>query len=1049
MINFKNFYKRVNFDIDYYAEERFMVKQNDTKSRGFYVKIIQDGRVVKPSASEKLTFYGKKPDGTDIFQDGVLDGGEFRIDLPNQAFTAPGEMRSEFSLRGPNGELISTKDFTITVIESFPMDPIESTDDFSALQSALAQVTGFAGELQDAQLFAESIKANLGELEDLDTDVKENVVAAINELNGKIDNVLGSGDLETLLNTKVDKDTLGDMSQLETEEKEVLVLAINELFNSIEEVKDVSDVSSLIQLLNAKADKSTVGDIANLVDFNDETVEVGNLVEAINYTYQLLIDSLEGLGEVNFEGLALSEDLGDKEELTTADKTNLVSAINEINAALKTVESVTDVEQLSILLSGKADKSSLGNLSELTTVQKNNLVAAINEINAIIDGLGDVDFTEIYTLLEAKVSQEDFDTALNAIELTPGPQGEPGQPGKDGLSAYQIWLNEGNEGTEQDFLEALEGPQGPQGPPGPPGDGGSGGGYDGSVYNLGSYSSDEPIEDRTNIFMAQVNVSENSSATAVVPLINVSESEVERWEPIDIERLRGDFETYYLVDGAFVYAEVYDYGEFVDILLEDKGYGADVGLELYPVKFTSFPSQVNASSGSEASGHRSQVNASEGSKAEAPNSQVNASKGSQVNADETREDGGGLSQINASQDSTASGYMSQVNASVESEASGEMSQVNASERSYASGYMSQVNASDESTASGVRSQTNASEKSEASGRHSQVNVSSGSEASGYISQVSASSNSTAEGMMSQVSASEYSSILEPVRNSQINASDNSSIEEGEFSQINASQGSAVYMNNSQINASQDSAVYMNNSQVNASSGVGNDTPYSSAWGYGPLHPSYGEPLTENIKIHLLSQSGDINHSGVLNSGHNSTDYAELFPNLVGEEQGYGLIQTVEGHGVRPANSGDQVVGVTSATAGVILGETSFSWAERWLKDEWGAFIMEDVIDEDWEPEEGQTEEDRPVHRLPKENPDYDPEREYAKRQDRPDEWTVVGLVGQVYVRLDENVEPMDYVKPLKDGVGQTSSEPTNIRVMKITQEFDEDKGYKIGFCLLK
>jgi len=416
MINFKNFYKRVNFDIDYYAEERFFVKQNDTKSRGFYVKIIQDGRVVKPSASEKLTFYGRKPDGTDIFQDGVLDGEEFRIDLPNQAFTAPGDMRSEFSLRGPNGELISTKDFTITVIESFPMDPVESTDEFGALQSALAQIAGFAGELQDVQLFAESIKANLGELEDLDTDVKENVVAAINELNGKIDNVLNSEELETLLNAKVDKDTLGDMSQLETEEKEILVLAINELFNSIEEVKEVSDVSTLLPLLNSKADKSTVGDIANLVDFEDEEVEINNLVEAVNYTYQLLVASLEGLGEINLEGFALSEDLGDKEELTTDDKTNLVNAINEINAALKTVESVTDVEQLSILLSGKADKSSVGNLANLTTTQKNNLVAAINEINAIIDGLGEVDFTEIYNLLDGKVNQDDFDLAVSTLQ---------------------------------------------------------------------------------------------------------------------------------------------------------------------------------------------------------------------------------------------------------------------------------------------------------------------------------------------------------------------------------------------------------------------------------------------------------------------------------------------------------------------------------------------------------------------------------------------------------------------------------------------------------
>ena len=340
-------------------------------------------------------------------------------------------------------------------------------------------------------------------------------------------------------------------------------------------------------------------------------------------------------------------------------------------------------------------------------------------------------------------------------------------------------------------------------------------------------------------------------------------------------------------------------------------------------------------------------------------------------------------------------------------------QVNVSQSSRAGVQYSQVNASNGSRAIGDYSQVNASQSSDTTGTLSQVNASNGSWSRGYRSQVNSSSNSTSHGSMSQV-----------------NASSNSLAREGAES--------------SQINSSSYSETGGNQSQVNASLRVLNNISYSSAWGHGS-----GNPTGSNIKIHLLSQSGDINNSGVLNSGHNSTDYAELFPNLVGEEQGYGLIQTVEGHGVRPANLGDHVVGVTSATAGVILGETPFSWTDRWLKDEWGAYIMEDVIDEDWEPNEDETEEDRPVYSLPKENPDYNPEREYTKRQERPDEWTVVGLIGQVYVRLDENVKPMDYVKPLKDGVGQTSSEPTSIKVMKITQEFDEDKGYQIGFCLLK
>ena len=88
-------------------------------------------------------------------------------------------------------------------------------------------------------------------------------------------------------------------------------------------------------------------------------------------------------------------------------------------------------------------------------------------------------------------------------------------------------------------------------------------------------------------------------------------------------------------------------------------------------------------------------------------------------------------------------------------------------------------------------------------------------------------------------------------------------------------------------------------------------------------------------------------------------------------------------------------------------------------------------------------------KAPKENPEWDPNREQISRKDRPDEWTVVGLVGQMYVRLDKDVEPMDYVKAGNFGIGKKSEEETNVKVMKITTPYDSDDGYKIGFCIVK
>lgn len=268
---------------------------------------------------------------------------------------------------------------------------------------------------------------------------------------------------------------------------------------------------------------------------------------------------------------------------------------------------------------------------------------------------------------------------------------------------------------------------------------------------------------------------------------------------------------------------------------------------------------------------------------------------------------------------------------------------------------------------------------------------------------------------------------------QINAAENGEVT-GNNGQINAGGQNKVEGSSSQINTSTECITRGVRTQINSSLKVINENSSTMAGGYAPS----GDPLTANIKWQLFSTNGDIRHAGAISSGHVFSDFAELFPNLTGVAQGYGLLQTIDGYGVRPANEGESVIGVTSATAGIILGDAPFSWAHRWLKDEWGAYIYETIVDEEGEE-----------IKVPKENPDWDPKMIQSSRRSRPDEWSVVGLIGQVYVRLKEDVQPMEYVKAWKSGVGQKSIEPTNIQVMKITQEYDVEKGYKIGFCLLK
>jgi hypothetical protein len=372
----------------------------------------------------------------------------------------------------------------------------------------------------------------------------------------------------------------------------------------------------------------------------------------------------------------------------------------------------------------------------------------------------------------------------------------------------------------------------------------------------------------------------------------------------------------------------------------------------------------------------------------------------------------------------------------------------------------QVNASYVSTSKGYLSQVNASHGSIASGDRSQVNASINSKANGSKSQVNAANYSAANGTHSQVNASNYS--VASGHSTQVNASD-SSTAGGSSSQVNASIQSKTSKDCSQVNASVISAASHGHSQVNASSRVETKSAFTVCGGWGGSGPSN----PNNIKWQLDSYSGNITHAGSLRSHASFSDYGEYFENLTNGEIDMGTIIALEGAKVRPAKKDEDFIGVVSGTAAIRLGDSPFCWQGRYMKDEWGRAVYEEikdpawgpkkVPDEKWEPKEGETEADRPMTpvesekdrptiRVQKENPDYDPEKEQIPRSERPKEWTLVGLLGQVYVRCDGTVKPGDFVKSKDKGIGTKSEEKTKLRAMKVTKEFDGK--YSIVYCLL-
>jgi hypothetical protein len=155
------------------------------------------------------------------------------------------------------------------------------------------------------------------------------------------------------------------------------------------------------------------------------------------------------------------------------------------------------------------------------------------------------------------------------------------------------------------------------------------------------------------------------------------------------------------------------------------------------------------------------------------------------------------------------------------------------------------------------------------------------------------------------------------------------------------------------------------------------------------------------------------------------DYAEYFPNLTGTEIPVGTIVQVNGDGVEPWDGDGDIAGVVSATAAFIAGDSHFTWAGRYLYDEFGRPVMTSGVDED-------TGEAIMVHA---ENPTYDPSIVAVPRSERPNEWTLVGLMGQVFTRVGEYTKTNDIIGG-------------RLRVMKITTPFSAEKGYGVARCFI-
>lgn len=213
-IDIRNSYIKVNWDtVKQTINVPLWGKVGDT-ARGIELTILQNGSKVIPNL-EKVKLYWQKPDGTKGFVAAVKLGDFFYLESLDQMFTVEGTVNAEFELE-TSGEFLKSPTF-YPIVETSLVNGVESTDQFSALQQALLDISTY-----EAQLAGKVDKVAGKGLSTNDFS---------NEYKAKIDTDIPA-QLNDIEQDKAEKTDVGLLSGLLTTAKTSIVNAINELFNT-------------------------------------------------------------------------------------------------------------------------------------------------------------------------------------------------------------------------------------------------------------------------------------------------------------------------------------------------------------------------------------------------------------------------------------------------------------------------------------------------------------------------------------------------------------------------------------------------------------------------------------------------------------------------------------------------------------------------------------------------------------------------------------------------------------------------------------------------
>ena len=215
------------------------------------------------------------------------------------------------------------------------------------------------------------------------------------------------------------------------------------------------------------------------------------------------------------------------------------------------------------------------------------------------------------------------------------------------------------------------------------------------------------------------------------------------------------------------------------------------------------------------------------------------------------------------------------------------------------------------------------------------------------------------------------------------------------------------------------------------------TPYKNASGFRLI---VGNGASDSARKNALSLTSNgalvLQGSYITNSSADYAEYFEWIDGNINNEDRIGYIVTLNNNLITKATSltkSYEILGIISGTSSVIGGACQDEWQGIELKDEFGRIIYEEILIPEERDELDNIIITEHYEKVPKQNPNYNPDQQYIPRSERP-EWAVVGLLGQILTRDDGTCIPGGYAKSNDEGIATYSDEPTNLRVMERTAD---------------